>query len=93
MLYQRSLDIERRLEAVLGMIRKGSYSTPRIAEELGVSIPTISRDVTALRQRGHDIRAERGTNGWRYVLQESKRKSDRQANAAPHSASPGANDA
>ncbi|KAB2943025.1 MAG: HTH domain-containing protein [Phycisphaerae bacterium] len=68
MLYQRSLDIERRLEAVLGMIRKGSYSTPRIAEELGVSIPTVSRDVTALRQRGHAIRAERGENGWRYVL-------------------------
>ena len=68
MLYERSLEIERRLEAVLGMIRKGSYSTPRMAEELGVSIPTVSRDVTALRQRGHDIRAERGPNGWRYVL-------------------------
>ena len=68
MLYQRSLDIERRLETVLGMIRKGSYSTPRIAEELGVSIPTVSRDVTALRQRGYDIRSERGEDGWRYVL-------------------------
>ncbi|MCZ2400051.1 MAG: HTH domain-containing protein [Phycisphaerae bacterium] len=93
MLYERSLEIERRLEAVLGMIRKGSYSTPRMAEELGVSIPTVSRDVTALRQRGHDIRAERGENGWRYVLQESKRKSVRKTNAAPRSASPGANDA
>lgn len=72
MLYQRSLEIERRLEAVLGMIRKGSYSTPRLAEELGVSIPTVSRDVTALRQRGHDIRAERGENGWRYVLVQGK---------------------
>jgi predicted DNA-binding transcriptional regulator YafY len=68
MLYQRSLEIERRLEAVLGMIRIGSYSTPRLAEELGVSIPTISRDVTALRQRGYDIRAERGADGWRYRL-------------------------
>ena len=72
MLYQRSLDIERRLEAVLGLIRKGVYSTPRIAEELGVSIPTVSRDVTALRQRGHDIRAERGKHGWRYLLQEKR---------------------
>ncbi|MCK6576312.1 HTH domain-containing protein [Myxococcota bacterium] len=72
MLYERSLEIERRLEAVLGMIRKGSYSTPRMAEELGVSIPTVSRDVTALRQRGHDIRAERGENGWRYVLVQGK---------------------
>jgi len=68
MLYQRSLEIERRLEAVLGMIRKGTYSTPKIAEKLGVSIPTVSRDVTALRQRGHEIRSERGDDGWRYVL-------------------------
>lgn len=68
MLYQRSLDIERRLEAVIGMIRKGTYSTPMIAKELGVSIPTVSRDVTALRQRGHDIRSERGDDGWRYRL-------------------------
>lgn len=84
MLYQRSLDIERRLEAVLGMIRKGSYSTPRLAEELGVSIPTVSRDVTALRQRGHDIRAERGENGWRYVLVQGKndRKGRRSSDTA-----------
>lgn len=68
MLYQRSLDIERRLEAVLRLIRKGGYSTPKIAEELDVSIPTVSRDVTALRQRGHDIRAEKLASGWRYVL-------------------------
>ncbi len=84
MLYQRSLEIERRLEAVLGMIRKGSYSTPRLAEELGVSIPTVSRDVTALRQRGHDIRAERGENGWRYVLVQGK--TDRKASRSPDSA-------
>lgn len=73
MLYQRSLDIERRLEAVLAQIRKGTYSTPMIAEEIGVSIPTVSRDVTALRQRGHDIRAERGDDGWRYILTARKR--------------------
>lgn len=84
MLYQRSLEIERRLEAVLGMIRKGSYSTPRMAEELGVSIPTVSRDVTALRQRGHDIRSERGENGWRYVLVQGKndRKGQRSSDPA-----------
>ncbi|MBX3360110.1 MAG: HTH domain-containing protein [Phycisphaeraceae bacterium] len=68
MLYQRSHDIERRLDAVLGMIRTGTYSTPMIAKKLGVSIPTVSRDVTALRQRGHDIRSERGDDGWRYRL-------------------------
>lgn len=68
MLYQRSLDIERRLDAVLRLIRSGGYSTPMIAEELGVSIPTVSRDVTALRERRHDIRSERKNDSWHYVL-------------------------
>jgi biotin operon repressor len=68
MLYQRSLDIERRLETVLRLIRSGGYSTPMIAEQLGISIPTVSRDVTALRERGHDIRSERRGEGWRYVI-------------------------
>ena len=82
MLYERSMQIEQRLEAVLRLIRSGGYSTPKIAEELGVSIPTVSRAVCALRERGHDIRAERQDDGWRYVLLESsstavsKRKSD-----------------
>lgn len=67
-LYQRSLEIERRLEDVLGLIRRGHYSTPRIAAELQVSIPTVSRAVTALRERGHDIRAQRQGSAWRYVL-------------------------
>jgi biotin operon repressor len=59
MLYERSLGIERRLEDVLRLIQNGEYSTPKIAEELGVSIPTVSRDITALRERGHEIRSER----------------------------------
>ena len=68
MLYQRSINIERRLATVLDLIRTGGYSTPRIAEAVGVSIPTVSRDVMALRERGHDIRAEKSAEGWRYVL-------------------------
>jgi Mn-dependent DtxR family transcriptional regulator len=68
MLYQRSQEIERRLETVLGLIRTGRYSTPTLAEEVGVSIPTVSRCVTALRERGHNIRAEKLADGWRYVL-------------------------
>ena len=47
MLYQRSLEIEQRLETVLSLIRRGGYSTPMIAEELGVSVPTVSRAVCA----------------------------------------------
>jgi predicted DNA-binding transcriptional regulator YafY len=72
MLYQRSLDIENRLNLALQLIRDGGYSTPRLAEKLGVSIPTVSRDVTALRQRGHDIRSTRTADGWSFVLDQSK---------------------
>ena len=74
MLYQRSLDIERRLEAVLRLIRSVKYSTPLLAAQLGISVPTVSRDVTALRERGHDIRSERREEGWRYVLVQASKK-------------------
>ena len=68
MLYQRSLQIEQRLDEVLRLIHTGNYSTPMLAREIGVSIPTISRCVTALRGRGHPIQAEKFENGWRYFL-------------------------
>lgn len=68
MLYQRSLEIEQRLETVLRMIRTAGYSTPQIAEELGVSVPTVSRTISALKKRGHRIRPEKHKSGWRYVL-------------------------
>jgi biotin operon repressor len=66
--FERSLEIERRLDEILRLIATGRFSTPMLAEEVGVSIPTISRCVTALRARGHDIRAEKHDGGWRYVL-------------------------
>jgi transposase len=72
MLYRRSQEIERRLDQVLDLIRTGGYSTPTLAKAVGVSIPTISRCVTALRGRGHDIRAENQGNGWRYVVAEQR---------------------
>jgi predicted DNA-binding transcriptional regulator YafY len=74
MLYQRSMNIERRLAAVLDLIRTSGYSAPRLAEAVGVSIPTVSRDLRALRERGHDIRAEKSVDGWRYVLFSNSRQ-------------------
>jgi DNA-binding IclR family transcriptional regulator len=74
MLYQRSLEIETRLETALGLIRTGRYSTPGLARQLGVSIPTVSRCVTALRARGHVIQAKRSDDGWRYVLEVKQAK-------------------
>jgi biotin operon repressor len=81
MQYQRSLDIEQRLQEVLRLIRSGGYSTPMLAEQLGVSIPTVSRAVTALRDRGHDIRSKRQGGGWRYVLAHEASNSARFANS------------
>jgi biotin operon repressor len=75
MLYQRSMDIERRLASVLRLVRSGGYSTPMIAKQLAISIPTVSRDVTALRERGHDIRSERKDGGWRYILVQNPKRS------------------
>ena len=67
MRYRKSLEIELRLAEALRLIQTGKYSTPLLAETLGVSIPTISRIVAALRMRGHDIHAVRTSSGWRYV--------------------------
>jgi biotin operon repressor len=83
MLYQRSLDIERRLATVLRLIRSGGYSTPMIAEELGISIPTVSRDVTALRERGHNIRSQRKGEGWRFGLVQNSTKVPSSVKAEP----------
>ena len=74
MLYERSLAIENRLQAVLRLISTGDYSTPELADEVGVSVPTISRDVMALRQRGHAIRAERIGMVWHYVLEADEKR-------------------
>ena len=67
--FERSLEIERRLDTVLRLIRTGGIlDCPCWPGEVGVSIPTISRCVTALRMRGYPIRAEKHEDGWHYVL-------------------------
>ncbi|MFO0875657.1 MAG: HTH domain-containing protein [Phycisphaerales bacterium] len=75
MQYQRSLDIERRLEAVLRLVREKRHTTPGMAKPLHVSVPTVSRDLTALRERGFDIRAERTKEGWHYKLDSTEPRS------------------
>jgi biotin operon repressor len=69
MLYRRSQEIEDRLVEVLRLIRTGRYSTPILAAKIGVSIPTISRCVESLRDRGYGIRSLRGQRAWRYILE------------------------
>lgn len=84
-MYQRSREIEQRLQDVVRLIRSGKFSTPLLAMRLGVSIPTVSRYVTALRERGHDIRSERKDGRWRYVLAR-RRHVSRPRHAAPQEA-------
>ncbi len=50
------------------LIETGRYSTPALAKEVGVSIPTVSRIVAALREMGHEIRASRKGGAWCYIL-------------------------
>lgn len=68
MIYQRSQAIEQRLAEVIRLVRTGRYSTPRLAEKLGVSVPTISRCIESLRDRGYTIRSVRNRGGWTYRL-------------------------
>jgi biotin operon repressor len=72
MRYQLALEIHERIEEVLRLIKTGEYSTPALAEAVGVSIPTISRIVAALREQGHNIQSERTKRGWRYKLVSKK---------------------
>jgi biotin operon repressor len=68
MLYQRSRQIEDRLDALLRLIQSGRYSTPALAATLSVSIPTVSRGIGALRGRGYPIRVVREHDRWYYAL-------------------------
>jgi biotin operon repressor len=68
MLYERSRKIDSRLNAVVRLIRDGRQSTLSLASALGVSRPTISRCVAALRERGYSIRAVKDTHGRSYEV-------------------------
>jgi biotin operon repressor len=66
--YERNITIESRLQEVLRLVSEGHFSANEIARLLGVSVPTVSRDVSALRQRGYSLKAERHGMAWRYKL-------------------------
>ena len=69
--YERLRIIESRLERVLELVDRGGSSASDIADELGVSIPTVARDIGALRDQGHIIKAGRIGRTWQYSLQSS----------------------
>jgi DeoR/GlpR family transcriptional regulator of sugar metabolism len=66
MRYQRSLAVTKRLRDLLALIRRGTYSSPDIARELGVSEQTIYRDILFLKQQGHRIRSVKLSSQWAY---------------------------
>lgn len=68
MIYERSLAIGQRFGAILELLRTGRHSTRTLAVALGVSEPTISRCLAALRRRGFRIEPCRREQGWCYVL-------------------------
>lgn len=68
MRYEKSLQIEQRLSELLELIQSGQYSTPELADRVGVSVPTVSRSIQVLRERGHEIIAEKAEAGWHYEL-------------------------
>jgi biotin operon repressor len=68
MRYRLAIKIHEPIEEVLHLIETAEYSTPSLAEAIGVSIPTVSRIVSVLREQGHQIRAMRIGKSWRYVI-------------------------
>lgn len=77
-MYRRSQEIERRLTSLVDLIRRGKYSTPALAAELGISAPTVSRCLSALRQRGYGIRAVKDDDAWAYELAREPRTNSAQ---------------
>jgi biotin operon repressor len=78
MLYNRSLEIERRLDDVLKLVREGQQSTPTLAKALNISEPTVSRCLRALRSRGYAIRAVKRGETWSYELEEQSAQLEEQ---------------
>jgi biotin operon repressor len=68
MVYRRSQQIEQRLQEMLRLIHRGGQSTPSLAQTLHVSEPTVNRCLSALRERGYEIRSVRDANGWSYEV-------------------------
>jgi len=66
--YAKLFTIEDRLGRMVALLKEGGRSSPQLADELGVSIPTVARDVKALRQLGYQVKAERSGRCWQYSL-------------------------
>lgn len=68
MRYERSLAVTKRLADLLALIQRGLYSSPALAEKLGVSEQTVYRDIVFLKGQGHAIRSVKLSSNWAYRI-------------------------
>ena len=66
--YEQASAISERHRSILCLIRDGDSSSRSLAEQLGVSEPTINRDIEFLREQGYRIKAVRVDRRWAYRL-------------------------
>ena len=52
-----------RRDGLINLLHRGPTTVPAIAEEMLVSERTVYRDISALREAGHDIQATPGPGG------------------------------
>ena len=67
-MYEKVHKISRRWKSILALLNGGNYSAKSLSNELHVSVPTVSRDIKALKQEGYEIASVRDKNGWHYKL-------------------------
>ena len=77
MRYDRAIAISKRHEDLLGLVRSGSYSSPALAKKLGVSEPTVYRDILFLKRQGFPIESVRLSANWAYQLPSEKKSAPR----------------
>lgn len=75
MRYERAVAISKRHEELLALVRSGSYSSPALAKKLGVSEPTVYRDIYFLKRQGHCIESVRSSANWAYRLPTEEKSS------------------
>ncbi len=68
MRYERALAISDRHDRLIELIRTSGYSSPALAEQLGVSEQTIYRDIDYLKKSGYSILSVKHSGGWAYHL-------------------------
>jgi len=69
--YERTNAISERHNHIIELIRTGELSSKRLASELGVSEPTVNRDIEFLRSQGYEIKAVRVEQRWAYRIVEA----------------------